>query len=192
MDTIKHFYARHSLAINIAINVLLAGLCIVSYAVLITLYLTQGLGLRSLRYRDEGILPPTVAVPLLGVLLTGATSALLTRSVEHSLWTNLVYGTPGSNHLAKFTDEESYQRAQWSVSPFVRLLYSITGKSWLLRISGVLLFGTALLNPILLYGISSVLTPEVTTETIAPSDHEFAGFIAGQQYLDLYVNTDRK
>jgi hypothetical protein len=53
------------------------------------------------------------------------------------------------------------------------------GRSWLLRISGLLLFGTAILNPILLYGVRPEISHNETTTTIPRSDPEFSGFIPG-------------
>lgn len=154
-------------------------LCGIAYALLLVLYFTQGMGTESLMFVDRGSLPSTTAVPLLGVLLAGTTSALLTRSVEHSVWIRLLGGRPDILPTKRFTADEIHQRSQWSVSPFARLLYVFKGRSWLLRISGLLLFGTAILNPILLYGIRPEIVHEETTTTIAQSDPEFSGFMPG-------------
>ena len=179
-SAIQGFLERHSFAVNVAINVLLAGLCCASYAILVALYFTQGLGVRSLMYADESTLPPTVAVPLLGVLLTGATSALLTRSVEHSLWNTLLRSTSAY----KNTYYELYQLAQWSVSPFTRLLYVFVGQSWVLRGGGLLLFATALLNPILLYGVRSREVPHTTSVEIPRNMPMFSGFTSMFDNID--------
>jgi len=183
----ERFYKQHSQAINITTNVLLVVLCGICYAVLLALYFTQGMGTESLMFVDRGSLPPTAAVPLLGVLLTGATSALLTRAVEHSVWIRLLGGESHLQPTRSFTADEIRQRSQWSVSPFARFLYVFQGCSWLLRIGGLLLFGTAILNPILLYGVSPEIVLDETTTTIAQSDSYFSGFIPS---FDVEVGQD--
>jgi hypothetical protein len=94
LRSIDHFIQRNSLRVNIAINTLLMFLCLISYALLITLYLTEGMNIDSLIYISVTptpyALPPTIVIPLIGVTLTSATSALLTRSVEHSLWQTIL------------------------------------------------------------------------------------------------------
>jgi hypothetical protein len=134
------------------------------------------MGIESFQYVGRGGFAPTTAVPLLGVLLTGATSALLTRSVEHSIWIRLLCGKTELLPTKKFPTEEFHQRAQWSVSPFARLLYVFRGSSLLLRISGLLLLGTAILNPILLYGVRPEIVSDETVTTIAQSKPDFSGF----------------
>ena len=176
MDRLLRFSRRHSRAINISINILLATLCGVGYALLLLLYSTQGMGIESFKYVGRGSFAPTTAIPLLGVLLTGATSALLTRSVEHSIWIRLLCRRTELLPNKKFSTEEFHQRAQWSVSPFARLLYLFRGRSWLLRISGLLLLGTAILNPILLYGVRPQIISDKTVTTIAQSKLDFSGF----------------
>ena len=150
MKAVRLFLERHSLAINVTINIVLLLLCAISYATLIALYYTQELHIRTFTYiEEEKTIPPTTAIPLLGVLLTGVTSALITRSVEHSLWISLMCDKAGSYYSnTALSDVESHQHAQWTVSPFARFLYMLSGQSWILRISGVLLFGTAILNPV--------------------------------------------
>jgi hypothetical protein len=173
------FFVQHSRAINITVNILLVVLCGISYALLLVLYITQGMWTESFMFVDRGSLPPTTAFPLVGVLLAGATSALLTRSVEHSVWIRLLGGESDLLPTNIFKPDEIHQRSQWSVSPFARLLYVFKGRSWLLRISGLLLFGTAILNPILLYGVRPEIIHEGTTTTIPQSDLAFSGFIPG-------------
>lgn len=178
MANMERFFKQHSQAVNITVNVLLVVLCGIGYALLLVIYFTQGMGVESLMFVDRGRLPPTTAVPLLGVLFAGATSALLTRSVEHSVWIRLLGGEPDLLPT-KFTTEEIHQRSQWSVSPFARLLYMFERRSWLLRISGLLLLGTAILNPILLYGVRTDIIHHETTTTTAQSDPYFSGYIPG-------------
>jgi hypothetical protein len=179
MDNMDRSLRQHSRAINITVNVLLLVLCGIGYALLLVLYFSQGMWTESLMFVDRGSLPPTTAVPLLGVLLTGATSALLTRSVEHSVWIRLLGRERDLLPTKRYTTDEIHQRSQWSVSPFARLLYVFKGHSWLLRISGLLLFGTAILNPILLYGVRPEIIHDEATTTIPRSEPEFSGFITG-------------
>jgi hypothetical protein len=176
MAVTNTFFKRHSVAVNATTNIVLLLLCAISYVVLIVLFFTQGMEVGSSTYVGKGILPPTTAIPLLGVLLTGATSALLTRSVEHNLWTNLIRGRPESRFYKEFDRNEPYQRAQWTISPFSRLLYVFSGRSWLLRVSGVLLFGTALLNPILLHGVNHGSTIRPDNKSMDRSLPNFTGF----------------
>jgi hypothetical protein len=183
MAATNSFFKRHSVAVNAATNILLILLCTISYVVLLVLYFTQGMEVESFKHVGKGILPPTTAIPLLGVLLTGATSALLTRSVEHNLWTNLFRGNPGSSFYGELAQNEPYQRAQWTISPFSRLLYVFGGRSWLLRVSGVLLFGTALLNPILLYGVRPRSTTNLDVKSIDRSAPKFKGFTSNGNSL---------
>lgn len=178
MIDIQQLLKRHSLALNIATNVVLLLLCLVSYIIIFLIYFRQGDLIRSLVYVGEGALPPTTTIPLLGVLLTGATSALLTRAVEHGLWIDILDGQLSSQYARLLTDDEAYRRAQWSVSPFARLLlYSCSGASWLLRVSGLLLFCTAVLNPILLYGVTPTNRQLVATMDTTPSTSTFSGFV---------------
>jgi hypothetical protein len=101
---------------------------------------------------------------------------LLTRSVEHSIWIRLLCGKAELLPTKRFPTEEYHQRAQWSVSPFAQLLYVFKGRSWLLRISGLLLLGTAIVNPILLYGVRPQIVSDETIATIAQSQPDFSGF----------------
>jgi hypothetical protein len=191
MDTIKRFFSRHSLALNIITNLALALVCLPSYGVLVALYLTQGLGVQSftlVTQHAEGqySIPPTAVVPVLSVVLVGATSALLTRSVEHDVWIRLQRSANVSERPRPLTADESRSRAQWSVSPFARLVYTFTGKSWTLRLSGLLLFGTAVLSPVLLLGIKTGTFRYESTKTPAPSQPIWAGFIQNVDYGSYY------
>lgn len=108
---------------------------------------------------DKSRISPTVAIGILSVTLTGATTALVTRAVEHSLWLKL---SPREvkNRVAF---PEIRNLAQWSVSPYQRLRYFFTGRSWLLKAGGLFLFGTAALNPVLLSGVNP--NTDFTTST---------------------------
>ena len=179
MDRIKNFTSRHSLTINSSINIALSLLCVFSYVVIFLLYATGGLFVPSFENVDnDSTVTPTAFVPILGVLLTGATTALLTRCVEHDVWLALMKVHPGSSKakIARIAKESSH-RAQWSVSPFARFLYTFTGRSKALRAGGLLLFGTAVLNPVLLYGIRPRADQFVRSEVLVPTEDKWLGFI---------------
>jgi hypothetical protein len=78
MDNMERLLRQHSRATNISVNILLMALCGIGYALLLVLYFSQGMGTESFMFVGRGSLPPTTAILLLGVLLTGVTSALLT------------------------------------------------------------------------------------------------------------------
>lgn len=164
---------RQSTKVNWAINISLVVLCAVSYAFLITLYLSGGMNVASLTYIDHGTISPTTLVPIFVIILTGATSALLTRSVEHDLWYSLL-NQSSSRHEDR-SAIESHRKAQWTVSPLGRLLYGFKGHSWVLRLGGLLLFGSALLNPILLYGVRP--HPVTHSSTEVASEPWMQGFM---------------
>jgi hypothetical protein len=177
MDTLTRSLAHHSLTVNIATSIFLAVLCVASCATLMTLFLTQGLHTRSLTHVEGGIIPPTAVISVLGIILISATSALVTRAVEHGLWAKILYKNPYLDDATPSVREELHRHAQWSVSPLARLTYAFQGQSWLMRMSGILLLSTAVLNPVLLYGVSpkDVFTPTVVE--INPNQNAFSGFI---------------
>lgn len=177
MDTLQQPLERHSRAANLTINIFLAAPCGICYVFLIALYFSQGLGIASFERVIKGTVAPTTVITVFGVVLTGATSALLTRAVEHDLW-NSIFGSSSRGH----TDGQFERRAQWSVSPLARLLYTLTGQSWLSKISGFLLFGTALFDPVLLYGVGP-RAMHGTSMQIEPLDqHPYARFAP---YFDI-------
>jgi hypothetical protein len=117
MATTNTFFKRHSVAVNATTNIVLILLCAISYVLLLVLYFKQGMEVESFTYVGKGILPPTTAIPLLGFLLTGATSALLTRSVEHNLWTNLIRGRPESTRSSTETNPTNERNGLYRLSP---------------------------------------------------------------------------
>ncbi|ETN41251.1 uncharacterized protein HMPREF1541_03186 [Cyphellophora europaea CBS 101466] len=149
--------------VSATFNLALLALSIVCYLLLVLLFVTpKTYRLDSLIHPNSGTIQPSVAVGLLSTALLGATSALITRCAEQSLWLRLSATSPGKNAL---TVEESHRLAQWSVSPFERLLvYPFKGSSWLLKFGGVVLFGVAAVNPVLLSGISQPRQVATTTE----------------------------
>ncbi|KAM0700430.1 hypothetical protein Q7P35_012151 [Cladosporium inversicolor] len=56
--------------------------------------------------------PPAAVVPLIGVTLTSATSALLTRCVEHSLWETILRDRSITPTGRSLTPEDASQQAQ--------------------------------------------------------------------------------
>jgi hypothetical protein len=185
LRSIDHFIQRNSLRVNIAINTLLMFLCLISYALLITLYLTEGMNIDPLVYISitptPYALPPTVVIPLIGVTLTSATSALLTRAVEHSFWQTILRrdrpgGITSTGNGRSLEPEDAGQRAQWSISLFARLRYAFGGRYLTLRFGGLFLLGTAVVNPVLLYGVRPSNSWEVENSYIVPTLPSFAGF----------------
>lgn len=176
MEHLKRNLERHSTKVNWAINLSLALASGISYVFLLALYLSDGMNLASFKYVDGGSIAPTTIVPVFGIIITSATSALLTRFVEHDLWGTILSTTPSSTHRKSCDPKETLRRAQWTVSPFARLLYIFSGCSWTLRLSGLLLFGTVLLNPVLLYGIRP--KTGTNTEAVQPTDPWFHGFVS--------------
>jgi len=178
LHSIKRLLNRHSLHVNVAINVLLLLLCLASYVALFVLYFTQGMSIKAfVEVSHEAFtLPPTAVVPLVGVILTSATSALLTRSVEHTLWHAILCDRSTTHSGRSLTPRDASQRAQWSTSPIARLFYCFNGQSWALRFGGLFLLSTAMVNPILLCGIKpSYDVRELRNHTL-PTQSPFSGF----------------
>jgi len=180
LRSIDRFVKRNSLTVNVVINTLLISLCVTSYAVLLTLYFTEGMNIGSLVYISVKpyTIPPTVVIPLIGVTLTSATSALLTRSVEHSLWEAIlrdkhITSTGNGGSLAP---KDAGQQAQWSTSSFARLHYVFDGRSWTLRFGGLFLLGTAVVNPVLLWGVRPYNNWQLEESYIVPTQPAFSGF----------------
>lgn len=152
--------------LNILLTVSLALVSLVCYILLIILYVQPGLyHIPSLVYVDgSSSIKPSVAVSLITAILAAATSALITRCVEHSLWLKLVPGHAGS----PLTVRETRHLAQWTVSPLARLTYAVRGGVRLLKISGVLLLAVYAVSPVLLAGISQT---DLVTVSSTSSPH---------------------
>ena len=75
------------------------------------MFLTQGLYTRSFTHVEGGMLPPTSVIPVLGILLVAATSALVTRAVEHKLWAEIMYETTDRDSSRSSTHKELNRRA---------------------------------------------------------------------------------
>jgi hypothetical protein len=163
-----------SKAFEVALNVTLICLCLLSYALLILLFVdSQVLHIRSLVIVVPGEIKPAVAISLLAALLTASTSALVTRCVEQSLWLKLNPGYPDR----KLTVGESHRLAQWSVSPLARLSYLLYGHSWMLKFGGIFLLSTAAVGPVLVSGVSQREFTHVVRSSETQSRSPFSGFL---------------
>lgn len=193
LDRIKHHTGsirncleRHTFAVNVALNIVLGLSCLASYTFLLALYLSQGMRIKSLTYVNEGTISPSSAISFCGAILTGATSALLSRCAEHNLWSIIMGSQPVANVSRRLTPEDSLQDAQWIVSPFARLAYIFRGRSWVLCISGLFLFCTAVSGPVLLNGITPSGIDRPSYESREPTRPIFSGFTDGfnKEFLD--------
>lgn len=139
--------------VNAVFSAGLLAVCIICYVLYVLLYVSpETYHLDSLIHPNTGTISPSVAVGLITAVFSGATTAVITRCAEQSLWLRLSSTTPDRHAL---TVEEAHHLAQWSVSPLERILiYPLRGASWLLKLGGILLFTTAAINPVLLNGIS--------------------------------------
>ncbi|PKS12310.1 hypothetical protein jhhlp_001610 [Lomentospora prolificans] len=168
---------------NIIFSLLLVALCVLSYVLLLILFLDPGTyRLDSLIYVDTRLpITPAVAVGLVSALLAGATSAFTTRCVEQSLWLKLV----PREVKQPLTVGESHRLAQWSTSPLERVKYVLTGKFWLLKLSGPLLLATAIVAPVLLAGISQ-------TDIVDVNDTRTAHQVdVWDPYINVFNNVNR-
>lgn len=173
LAVIDNWRKVNSLTISIVLNICLALLCILSYVAIVLLFLTEGLGFDTFQYVGGGRIQPTIAIQLLGALLMGCTSALLTKAVEHDVWITI-------DHYHTFGErtemaEELHGQALWSVSALSRLTYAFVGRHWLLRLSGLLLFGMIGLTPVLLYGIKPEIDVKSTTVKVPRENGWFYG-----------------
>ncbi|KAF4465786.1 hypothetical protein FALBO_7360 [Fusarium albosuccineum] len=163
---------------QVLLSLLLLVVCIIVYALLIILFVSpKTYNLDSLVHPQKGNLTPTVAVGLLSAVLGGATSALVTRCVEQSLWITFAPKSESGTSSTDLTVAESRRLAQWTSSPLQRLTYFFGGftgaakRSWLLRVAGPLLIATAIVSPVLLAGISQEDDSHVEISTqIAEAD----------------------
>lgn len=164
----------HTKGYNALVNIALACICIVCYLLLMILFLSpNSFHLSSLVVVQNSKIKPAVVVGLLSTVFSGASSALVTRAVEHHLWLKLA-PRKVENHL---TVAETHRLAQWSVSPGGRIAYIVTGHSWQLKIGGMLLFGLGVVNPVLLSGISQTDRSSTSTSFAPSTGGNFAGFL---------------
>jgi hypothetical protein len=162
----ERLLGRYSRALNITVSILLYIIVLICYTLILILFLSpRSLLIPSLIYPDSKGVKPTAIVALIAAVFVGATSALITRSVEQSLWLKLA-----PRHVKKqLTVGESRRLAQWSVSPLARVTYLLNGRSPFLKISGIMLLATAIVSPVLLSGISQV---ELTIPQISVQSHQ--------------------
>lgn len=64
-----------------------------------------------------------------------------------------------------------------------RLRYAFQGQSWPMKMSGILLLGTAALNPVLIYSVSPKQHAAVTSVELGPSEERFSGFTSVSSVL---------
>lgn len=179
---------RHSKTINVAATAFLAILSLLGYLLLIVLFVApHAFHISSLVTVENGRLSPTVAIGLITTVFSGATTALLTRAVEQHLWFRLV-AQEDSRSPVPVSAEESRRLAQWSVSPLARLLYPFSGASVPLRLGGILLFTTAILQAVLLSGVSPRNSGDSWTNTISSTQDQFFGYLdaANSQNITTY------
>jgi hypothetical protein len=150
MKAVKAFVHTHSKLINVAACVLLSCVILICHLLILILFLQpSALLLASLLTPDAKGIKPTTVVTLVGAVLAGATSVLVTRVVEQSLWLKL---SP-RDVKNRLTIDECLSLAQWSVSPLARVLYVFDGSHWLLKAVGVMVVTTAVVSPVLVSGI---------------------------------------
>jgi len=183
MEASKQSPTRKSLRTNIAISTFQASLSVLSCTALVVLFSTQGFQIKSLTHVGEGPIPPAAVISILTIVLVGSTSVLVTRPVEHGLWFMILHRDLDLETGLHNLDDEVRRRAQWSVSHLARFTYTFRGKSWPMKMSGVLLLGTVVLNPVLIYSVSPKQSSSSTITEISASDQPFAGCISGSSVL---------
>lgn len=169
-------------AVNMFYTTSLALVCLVCYILLLLLFLQPSLyhipSLVAVGTPSSWSITPAVAVGLITAVLAAATSALVTRCVEHSLWLRLV-PRPVRQTL---TAGEATRLAMWSVSPLERFIYAVTGASWLLKASGLLLLAVTIVSPVLLAGISQTDRIDVSTADTPHAADYWAPWITQGNY----------
>jgi hypothetical protein len=174
MGSLHAFLDRNSRGINIALDLCLFAACLICYALLILLFLTPSIfQLDPLVHPTRSTIKPTVVVALLNALLTAATSALVTRAVEHSFWLKLA----PRQVQKRLTIGETYQLAQWSISPLARLWYIFVGRAWALKFGGLFLIGLAAINPVIVSGISQHDSTAVATTLQNSQGYRWIGWL---------------
>jgi len=139
--------------INIIINFLLVVFILLSYILIIILYISpESYHIRSLLEPSASGIKPATTVTLITAVLAAATSSLATRCVEQSLWLKLTSRAATKS----LTAGESRRLAQWSISPLAHLTYVFDGDSWRLKFGGILLIALSIVGPVLVSGISPV------------------------------------
>ena len=97
VHAIDRFVTLNSLPVNVVINMLLILICFASYVALFAFYFIQGMNINPFIFIHARpyTLPPTAVIPLIGVTLTSAPSALLRRADEVLAFSNTVGGRCG-------------------------------------------------------------------------------------------------
>lgn len=164
---------------SIVTRIALVSICLICYVLLIILYCAPHIyHLQSLVIVNSSTpkwrrLKPTVVVGLLSAILSAATTALITKAVDNSLWLKLSPETT-RNHL---TVRESLALARWTVSASSRIQYMALGRSWLLRFATPFLLATSIVGPVLLSGISPKSAVIISNSKISATEQVFSGYI---------------
>ncbi|KAF3919110.1 hypothetical protein ABW21_db0206125 [Orbilia brochopaga] len=187
MASLSALYARYSRSAKILVSLFLIAVIIAAYALIVLLFIRpQIFNLDSLIHPEQTTTPytkvtPSVLIALFSAILTGSTTALVTRCVDESLWKQLT--ASDSRPVAKLSIAESRHLAEWSISTVARLRYLVSGDSWALRISGIFILVFAGVNPVLLSGISQTTSSSSVT-TFQPSNYS----LTDRGYWDGFLN----
>jgi len=116
LRSIDGLLKRNSLPVNVAVNMLLMLICLVSYAALFALYFSQGHEHQPYFIHPRQTLHSTSygsdPADRSHCTLTSATSALLIRFVEHSLWETILRDRSITPTGRSLTPEDTSQQAQ--------------------------------------------------------------------------------
>lgn len=144
--------------VNIFFSVGLVAVLILCYALLIILFLAPGAyHLSSLVHvQDPSYITPSVVVGIVSAVLGSSTLAFATRCADHALWLNHLNTIDANGTTRQPVSVKGTARlAGWTVSALGRLKYVFVGRSYPLKLSGILLFATTVaVGPVLLAGIS--------------------------------------
>ncbi|PMD33444.1 hypothetical protein L207DRAFT_589808 [Hyaloscypha variabilis F] len=174
MSAGKTFYNANSKAINVGIQIILLLLTLACYILYVILFVRPAFfHLPSLLTPLHKGLKPTTAVTLISAVLVAATSTLVTRAVEQSLWIKLASRSVGKPMTAK----ESHMLAQWSVSPLGRLGYAFSGRYMTLRVAGPLLVAAAIVSPVLISGIAPSTSGSSSERIVPASMDPWTGYL---------------
>ncbi len=171
---LQAYYDSHTRRFNSLINLGLVLAAIISYCLLLLLFLaSESLGIDSLVSPEAPGIKPTVTAALLTAIVSASTLAFLTRAVEHHFWLKLAPGAVGPPLAAA----EVQSLAEWTELPVSRLHYIFLGRSWTLKISGLLLLATTVLTPVIVSGISQDDRTQQKIDTLPPDRELFSGWM---------------
>ncbi|KAK7222391.1 hypothetical protein V2G26_010394 [Clonostachys chloroleuca] len=175
------FCNRHSRKIRLATQLFLFAIILISYVLYLLLFLDpSSLHQSSFLQPNVSGLKPTTAVSLISAVFVAASSTFVTTCVEQSLWAKLAPRAVRN----PLTVGETRRLAQWAVSPLGRLSYPLDGTSNLLKLAGPLLLACAIVNSVLVSGISVSTDSSSDDTTSQASVDMWSGFLdaANSQY----------